>query len=330
MWWSGYQTVKAPPPSRRRSQTRRSTASSSLTAAATASLVKPQKKPEVVDNSLPVSPVAEPSPPPTPPVPRTPPLEEVSEPPPPVLRATKSSKHAAMVAQRLFLGDKIAAHDKQWLLENGITAIVNCTLNASAFPEDFEYLHIALEDCDSAPIHAYFQEVSEFIEKQLDSPARPSSISAEAVARGSWWAAGPCVLLHCQAGRSRSAALVLAHLLNSAVGTTLEALFARVTSTRPIYPNPGFVAALRTHASSLGVPERSDELPGSWPPLQPCDGASPEAAASAVQTNIRRWKARLDTLNFCAPDLWSCAAELRYSGATVACTAAQAFLTVPG
>lgn len=252
-------------------------------------------------------------------------------------RPAKRDLHAAMVASRLFLGDSHAASDRTWLAENGIAGIVNCTPLPPAFPEDFAYFQVPVDDDVNAPVREYFESASAFITEQLEGDPVDTPEALAAVERGRWWAEGPCVLVHCQGGRSRSATVLLAHLLRSTpVPASLEAVFLQVTSARPSFPNLGFVNVLREEAVSLGIPLASNCLQGAWPGLvvrsdvdaQVRDGADETGMIkAAVRGNIRRWKTRIDKLCFMAPGVAESAGELRGTGFTLGDLAALAMVT---
>ena len=54
--------------------------------------------------------------------------------------------------------------------------------------------------------------------------------------------AGEAVLVHCHAGRSRSATILAAYML--AKGWGLRDALDHITARRPVLPNPGFFALL--------------------------------------------------------------------------------------
>ena len=100
--------------------------------------------------------------------------------------------------QNLFIGSGAAARDGALLSTLGITAIVNCTADLeNTFEKDSSprnYLRCAVEDDTSASLIPYFGPADAFIAEHL--------------------AKGGKVLVHCRQGISRSATIVLAHLLH--------------------------------------------------------------------------------------------------------------------
>lgn len=84
------------------------------------------------------------------------------------------------------------------------------------------------------------------------------------------------MLVHCYAGQSRSAALVIAHMLASTPGLGLMEAWAAVRAARPCArPNPGFLRQLAAYAKALAA--AADEQPGT--PAAP----APAAAATSLR-----------------------------------------------
>jgi protein-tyrosine phosphatase len=97
------------------------------------------------------------------------------------------------------------------------------------------------EDVPGTELAPYFAECSAFIQQALASRT------------------GAAVLVHCIAGRSRSATIVAAHLMRTE-GLDAAAAIAAVAKARPdVSPNPGFVAQLRAYRPDA---EPRTEQPG--------------------------------------------------------------------
>mmetsp|Transcript_16277 Transcript_16277/g.45343 ORF Transcript_16277/g.45343 Transcript_16277/m.45343 type:complete len:281 (+) Transcript_16277:200-1042(+) len=110
-------------------------------------------------------------------------------------------------------------------------------LHPSIHPSDTEAFAQAAE-----PISDYFDEAAEFVK--------------EAIAEGG-------VLIHCEAGRSRSATILMAVLMERDRLSLSEAL-AKVKLHRAVFPNAGFVAQLHAYAERLGVkPQQADYIAAS-------------------------------------------------------------------
>jgi atypical dual specificity phosphatase len=110
-------------------------------------------------------------------------------------------------------------------LSLGITHVlcVACDL-PQPYPCDFVYQRVLIQDSCDAPLHTHFESCFQFIQSGLE--------------------AGGGVLVHCFAGRSRSATVVAAWLMCTHHLTMLEAL-AMVHAVRPqASPNAGFMRQL--------------------------------------------------------------------------------------
>jgi len=92
------------------------------------------------------------------------------------------------------------------------------------FHENFSIFHVPVEDKPSASIEQYFMDATKFIENGI--------------------AAGVRTLVHCGAGVSRSASIVIAYLVSQCNMTLAESL-AKVQKARPVVnPNQGFLTQL--------------------------------------------------------------------------------------
>ena len=239
-----------------------------------------------------------------------------------------------MVWPRLFLSDARGAASSDWLDDHGICAVVGC---APTLPvaDSRPVFRVPLEDQELSPISDYFDGAASFIQMHLGSgDGGADAARMEAAGAGRWWARGPCVLVCCEAGRSRSAAIVLAYLMRCSAGpSTLEEAFLLVAAVRPIFPNVGFVQQLKRDCMQRGVRVASDALPGYWPALRvtgsvaAASGAGPDDAnAAAVRSNARRMRTRFDRLPLIA-DVDSEAAELLRAGFPLGLTLGETIAT---
>lgn len=150
---------------------------------------------------------------------------------------TKKDCLPCRVAEGLFIGGAGAARNLKALRKRGITAVVNAAPSVPCHfkdcPEDeFTYLALPLFDDPDADLAPHVEAANAFI--------------AAARARG----AG--VLVHCYAGQSRSAALVIAFLMASQ-GMGLMQAWAATRAARPCaQPNAGFLRQLARYGKSLG------------------------------------------------------------------------------
>lgn len=142
-------------------------------------------------------------------------------------------RHMQEVVPGLYLGPYSAASRSklQSLLEHGITHIVCVRQDIEAnfikpnFPDQFKYLVLNIADTATENIIRHFQKVKAFVDEGLNS--------------------GGQVLVHGNAGISRSAALVLAYVMET-YGLSQMRAYAIVQQRRfCINPNEGFMAQLR-------------------------------------------------------------------------------------
>lgn len=133
---------------------------------------------------------------------------------------------ATCIRPRLFLSGKLPEQLKVELDRDGITHIlqVGDKLRPS-WPGEYTYLTIAIRDSADADIVSCFSEAFKFIDEALAQP-------------------GTSVLVHCHAGMSRSAAVVIGYLMAKEQLSWEEAL-SSVAAKRPIVmPNSGFRSQL--------------------------------------------------------------------------------------
>ncbi|XP_028928436.1 dual specificity protein phosphatase 19 [Ornithorhynchus anatinus] len=126
----------------------------------------------------------------------------------------------------LLLGSQDAAHDLDTLKKYKVTHILNVAYGVeNAFLGDFTYKNVSILDLPETNVLSYFPECFEFIEEGRSK--------------------GGVVLVHCNAGVSRAAAVVVGFLMKSE-GLTLTRALAEVKSARPAAcPNSGFMDQLR-------------------------------------------------------------------------------------
>ena len=97
-----------------------------------------------------------------------------------------------------------------------------------AYPEHFQYKTVPVLDIPETNIISYFPQCFEVLDDAVKS--------------------GGCVLVHCKAGVSRAAAVVIGYLIRQN-DMDYQQAFDFVKSKRPsIKPNPGFVAQLKEYS----------------------------------------------------------------------------------
>lgn len=115
------------------------------------------------------------------------------------------------IISKIYLGNYQAAKDPDFFKANKIKAVLNCTKdipNHFVCKKDIEYMRIPVDDSlretDIQKMHKFFPAIVEFIYKH-------------AVLQGN------NILIHCYAGRQRSAISVAAYLIYNHKMTPLEA-----------------------------------------------------------------------------------------------------------
>ncbi|XP_037537055.1 dual specificity protein phosphatase 18 [Nematolebias whitei] len=135
------------------------------------------------------------------------------------------------ITDHLYLSNKRAANDSSLLKGNGITCVINVTEHKGSAPPGTEYVHLPVSDTPLAPLREHFGEVADQIRSTAEGGGR--------------------VLVHCNAGVSRSAALCMAYLMKHRGVTLLEA-HGWVRGCRPLVrPNPGFWRQLVQYEAEL-------------------------------------------------------------------------------
>ena len=136
------------------------------------------------------------------------------------------------ISEQIYLGSAQEATNKKWLIDHHISHIVNCTVeHQNYYPNVCNYLKLNLYDSPQQPLDHVLDRTYKYI---LDAVEK-----------------GGTVLVHCHAGVSRSATIVL-YFIMKIKGWSLEEAYRYLKSKRSIInPNKGFMYQL--HAKSGGV-----------------------------------------------------------------------------
>ncbi|XP_043549387.1 dual specificity protein phosphatase 19a [Chiloscyllium plagiosum] len=128
----------------------------------------------------------------------------------------------------LMLASQDVAHDYEKLKDYKISHILNVGYGVeNAFPCEFIYKSITILDIPETCIISFFPECFEFIDQAKEQNG--------------------VVLVHCNAGVSRSASIVIGYLM-WAYGLSFKDAFSTVKNARQaINPNPGFMEQLRNY-----------------------------------------------------------------------------------
>lgn len=148
------------------------------------------------------------------------------------------------IIPNLYLGGVAAASDKDKLVQQGIRAVCCCVRELEfptrEFSKEVEYYRVDIEDIGREPIELFFPEATEFIH--------------------SWISREQPVLVHCRAGVSRSASVVIAYLI-AYHGYSLHDAFFLVRSHRSIVtPNIGFMEKLGEYEEAKRGTEPTIEM----------------------------------------------------------------------
>ncbi len=139
------------------------------------------------------------------------------------------------IIPRLFLSDDIAARNLNILNRYNITHILNLTTNIpNKFEPKIKYKKLVILDFENQNISQYFSEANEFIDLALGENEHNN------------------VLVHCNAGISRSSSFVIAYLMHKKKFKSYKDALKFVRKSRPIVsPNKGFEKQLMNLESKI-------------------------------------------------------------------------------
>ena len=130
------------------------------------------------------------------------------------------------ITESIFLGKSNSAQNLDVLQELGITHILMVGYDLEAkFPKQITYTHLEMDDKEGVNIQVYFDTACDFIDEAINS--------------------GGKILIHCHAGVSRSASIVIAYLIKQKKISYEEAREICRQGRPCINPNRGFVEQLR-------------------------------------------------------------------------------------
>jgi protein phosphatase slingshot len=150
------------------------------------------------------------------------------------LKHAKTDGQPSEIYSHLYLGSIGAAMNKNNLSRLGITHVLCVADNIKPqFPNLFTYKSIEILDTANSDVLAILPQCFEFIDQVADQ--------------------GGKVLLHCFAGKSRSASVCIAYVMKSQRLSLLDA-FRYVRERRnAALPNTGFMRQLKVFESELGI-----------------------------------------------------------------------------
>ena len=132
------------------------------------------------------------------------------------------------ITDKVYLGNYLSARDEEYLIKNNFTGVLSCTGESSPQYQNKSIKHLifSINDTNNTNIIKYFKEALKFIDEQEK------------------------VLVHCLAGFSRSAALVIAYFMWKNK-LTYDKSYQMVFEHRIINPNDGFKKQLKIFQEKL-------------------------------------------------------------------------------
>ena len=151
------------------------------------------------------------------------------------------SADPAEIRPGLYLGSKISAENLNTLQTHNICSIINTSEEIPCYHKEagIDYKSLHLKDDEEDDIGAHFTPCTEYIKSCL--------------------ANGNAVLVHCQAGISRSATIIIAYLMMEEKMTLKEAFFDVKGRKANIQPNEYFFKALQRAEIELRGEEKGGE-----------------------------------------------------------------------
>eukprot|EP00930_Biecheleria_cincta_P090308 TRINITY_DN79673_c0_g1_i1.p1 TRINITY_DN79673_c0_g1~~TRINITY_DN79673_c0_g1_i1.p1 ORF type:complete len:359 (+),score=84.00 TRINITY_DN79673_c0_g1_i1:51-1127(+) len=146
-----------------------------------------------------------------------------------------SLNNCDQIIPHLYLGGVAAVADPDSMVQQGIRAVCICCREfefpSGEFCQQIEYHRVDVEDISREPIELFFPEATEFIH--------------------SWVSREQAVLVHCRAGVSRSASVVIAYLMTHHNFSLHDAFFLVRSHRSVVTPNLGFMEKLGEYEEKL-------------------------------------------------------------------------------
>ena len=144
----------------------------------------------------------------------------------------KNDKAPAEIIPNLFLGSVGCSSNLEELQNNKITHIVCCASGMeNKFPDKFKYYNVNLLDKETENLRVHLDGTYKFIDEALKNGGR--------------------VLIHCYAGVSRSASVLIAYLMKSQKMKFEDALNLLKSKRGKVNPNSGFVEQLKEYEKEI-------------------------------------------------------------------------------
>jgi protein tyrosine/serine phosphatase len=141
-----------------------------------------------------------------------------------------ANEKAHEIVPRLWLGNKFAAADEDWLKEHNVTVVFNCTKTLPFAESIHRMFRVPVDDNLEA--------------EEITNLAKWAAETQVKLVRE--YKAGRTILVHCHAGMQRSAAVVAMFLI-AIYGMTADQAMAYIKSKRSVafFPAANFERAIR-------------------------------------------------------------------------------------
>jgi hypothetical protein len=154
---------------------------------------------------------------------------------PPSPKQSPGTKNPAKIHDKLniFLGNEQDAMDLDFLKSKNITKVL--TIQSWEVPKQYDHIRyefIKANDCASQNLGDYFPKICQFLKTANERNER--------------------VLVHCQAGISRSATACLAFMMKE-FNQSLESSFEQLRKQRDVCPNFSFLGQLKVWEKQISV-----------------------------------------------------------------------------
>ena len=135
-------------------------------------------------------------------------------------------EHMNYIIDKIYLGDSIAAENETYLKEYNISHVINCAEELTSVYKDLKFLELSLYDGSLQNLFPKFEIAYKYIKKHQNNN----------------------ILIHCAAGVSRSASLVIFYLMKEK-GWDLKTSLNYTREKRPVVdPNEGFLEQLGNYS----------------------------------------------------------------------------------
>ena len=167
------------------------------------------------------------------------------------IKKIKKIEYPNMILEdELFLGDGFMSEEKNVMINLKITHIINVTKCFFMLDEKIKkkiaYLQLQIDDSAAETISKFFDKACDFIDQALKQNNNKKKKNV--------------VFVHCMAGISRSASIMIAYLMKMKKYTLCEA-YIHVKKCRPrISPNSGFLKELVEYEKKIFIKSTKDEL----------------------------------------------------------------------